>query len=406
MKILYVVPYVPSLIRVRSYQLIEALRRLGHQVTIMTLWTNESERAEVEALKNHGFDVKALPMPRWRSAWNCLAALPGKTPLQAVYSWNPGLANQIESMLSSNRAPQFDVTHVEHLRGVHYALHIKSRYPRMPVVWDSVDCISYLFSQASGQSRSIFGKLVTQFDLGRTRYYEKSLPKRFDRVLVTSPVDRQAFLDLAAGKSDKPFISVVPMGVDLEYFCPGEPSERESATVVFSGKMSYHANVTMALYLASEIMPKIWERCPQAKLILVGKDPPRNILALQQNPAITVTGTVEDIRPYLRQASVAAVPLIYGAGMQNKVLEAMACATPVVAMPGAVAPLQVQVGRDVLVAENATDFADQVLRLLNDPGLQCIIGEAGRKYVEGHHRWDSVGATLEGIYHEVINTKL
>ena len=406
MDILYIVPYVPNGIRVRPYQLIKVLGRLGHRVTVFTLWTEESERDDAEALEGHCYRLMALYMPRWQSFWNCLRAFPGRAPLQAVYSWNPKLANQIENVLESNADTHFDVTHIEHLRGVHYGLHIQSRYHEMPVVWDSVDCISYLFSQASAQSRSIFGRLITQLDLGRTRYYEGNRSGNFDRVLVTSSVDRQAILDLVPEKAEKPSISVVPNGVDLEYFYPGEVSEREAATVVFSGKMSYHANVTMALYLANEIMPHVWENCPEAKLIIAGKDPPSNILALQQNPAITITGTVKDIRPYLRGASVAAVPLIYGAGMQNKVLEAMACGTPVVATPRAVSSLQVQVGRDVLVAEDATDFAENVLRLIENPVYQRRVGEAGRKYVEEHHQWESVGVLLEGIYHEVINAKL
>ena len=403
MDILYIVPYVPNRIRVRPFQLIRALKQLGHRVTLFTLWADDRERGDLAALRDNCHDVIALPMPRWQSFWNCLMALPGKAPLQAVYSWNPKLVHQIDSALESNPAGKFDVVHVEHLRGVHYGLNIKSRYPKIPVVWDSVDCISYLFAQASGQSRSIFSRLITQLDLGRTRNYEGNLSGNFDRVLITSPVDRQALLDLVPHKSKKPIISVIPNGVDLDYYSPGELFERKGAIVVFSGKMSYHANVTMALYLANEVMPYVWEECPEARLIIAGKDPPGNIRALGQNPAITITGTVDDIRPYLRSANVSAVPLIYGAGLQNKVLEAMACGTPVVATPGAVSALQIQAGRDVLVAQDVKDFARNILDLIEDPAYQQQVGEAGRQFVEKHHQWGIIGRKLEGIYHEVIS---
>jgi hypothetical protein len=196
MDILYVVPYVPNLIRVRPYNLIRSLTKCGHRVTVVTLWVDDREQADIERLREHCFEVFALSMARWRSIWNCLLALPTSVPLQAVYSWHPGLANQIVNKIMGNGRRGFDVIHIEHLRGSRYGLYIKSQFPAIPVVWDSVDCISYLFAQAGGRSRSLFGKLITQFELGRTRKYEGGLPAKFDHVLVTSPVDRKELLDL------------------------------------------------------------------------------------------------------------------------------------------------------------------------------------------------------------------
>ena len=405
MDILFVVPYVPSLIRVRPYNLIRSLSQRGHRVSVMTLWSDEKEQADVERLRELCFEVLALPMARWRSMWNCLLALPTWTPLQAVYSWHPGLAYQIDNRVIGNGLHSYDVIHIEHLRGVRYGLFIKAHHPNLPVVWDSVDCISYLFAQAAGQSRSVFGKLMTQFELGRTRLYEGRLPARFDHVLVTSPVDRRELMNLAPEGVTSTPVSVVPCGVDLDYFRPGEPEDREPATVIFSGKMSYHANVTMALYLANEVMPLVWHECPDVQLIIVGKDPPGNIKSLASSQMIKVTGTVDEIRPYLQRATVAAVPLIYGAGLQNKVLEAMACATPVVATPRAVSALRARAGRDLLVAEDAGEFARHILDLISDPVHQRKLGRAGRQYVEQYHEWDSVATQLEGIYHEVIHPK-
>ncbi len=405
MDILFVVPYVPNLIRVRSYNLIRYLSQRGHRVTVATLWVDEHDRADIERLREHCFGVHALPIPRWRSIWNCLLALPTRTPLQAVYSWHPGLTNQIVNQVKGNDHRMYDVIHIEHLRGVRYGLFIKNRLPQIPIVWDSVDCISYLFAQAAGQSRSRSGKMITQLELGRTRTYEGCLPAWFDHVLLTSPVDRQELLNLVPKDLVAAPISVVPNGVDLDYFYPGNRSEREPATVVFSGKMSYHANITMALYLANEIMPIVWRQRPDVRLSIVGKEPPGSIQALRGNPMIEVTGTVDDIRPYVQKASVATVPLIYGAGLQNKVLEAMACATPVVATPGAISALQAQDGRDLLVAQNAEGFAKQILKLIQDTTLQHRMGQAGRGYAEKYHQWDRVAEQLEGIYHEVIHSK-
>jgi glycosyltransferase involved in cell wall biosynthesis len=247
--------------------------------------------------------------------------------------------------------------------------------------------------------------LLSNFELGRTEQYEGWLLRQFERTLVTSKTDKDEFTSLIADNKNPPSISVIPNGVDLDYFKPEESAKRESATLVISGKMSYHANISMVIYFVEKIMPLVWERIPDAKLVIVGKDPPKVLKDLAQNPSITVTGTVYDIRPYLRQATISIAPLTYGAGIQNKVLEAMACATPVVASPQAISALSVQLGQDLLVAKEPDDFAKAILQLLENPCLQQQVGCNGRKYVEINHQWSSVAAQLEGVYNEVINTK-
>ena len=406
MKIYFVVPYVPSLIRVRPYNLIRYLTARGHQVTVYTLFSNPEEYSDVEALREHCYRVIAYPLPRWRSIWNCVATIPTRIPLQSVYCWLPDLAkNIISDLLAESCVP--DLIHVEHLRGVRYGIYLKSALAKSnistPIVWDSVDCISYLFQQASENSLSNFGKWITRFDLPRTRTYEALLLDQFNHVLITSQNDKQAIMNLHPEPLVDIKISIIPNGVDLDYFHTNGDAAREQATLVFSGKMSYHANVTMALYLVNEIMPLIWARRPYVKLWIVGKDPPNSIQALGEHTAITVTGTVDDIRPFLQKATVAVVPLLYGAGSQLKVLEAMACCTPVVATNQAVSAFNVQQGQDILVSQEPDSFAKSVINLLDDPDQRHRIGQSGRKYVEEHHHWGSIAAQLEGIYHEVTH---
>lgn len=287
-----------------------------------------------------------------------------------------------------------------------------------PVVWDSVDCISHLFEQAAQHGGSFFGKWVTRFELGRTRRYEGRLVHEFDRVLVTSPVDREALEKLgreyprsgsaapslrsrasAAGGR----IAVLPNGVDLEYFCPtAEP--REPATLVFSGKMSYHANVAAVLHLVHEILPLVRQARPEVRLWIVGKDPTPEVRRLARD-GVEVTGTVPDLRPYLRRATVAVVPTVYGAGIQNKVLEAMACGTPVVASSHACSALSAQAGADLLVASEPQEFAGGVLALLRDSDRRETLGAAGRRYVEREHDWTQIGGRLVRIYEEAAGAR-
>jgi glycosyltransferase involved in cell wall biosynthesis len=144
-------------------------------------------------------------------------------PLQAVYSWDASLAQQIEQLArQGNGRSTFDVVHVEHLRGVRYGLNLKSRlaghHSRLPIVWDSVDSISLLFRQAMVRSTSRFSRELTRFELGRTERYEGWLIEQFDQVLVTSPLDKSS--RWLPGPNGTERITVLPNGVDLDYFKP------------------------------------------------------------------------------------------------------------------------------------------------------------------------------------------
>ena len=414
MKILYIVPYVPNHIYVRPYSLITGLVKQGHEVSLATLWSNDSDRDAIAALEASGVDVYARAQPVTRSLLNAVSVLPSSTPLQAVYSWQPGLAQAIERLLAKNNGnPLYDVVHVEHLRGSRYAQFVKSlrtqpQYAHLkstPIIWDSVDSIAHLFRQASQDSRKWTSRVITRFELPRTEQYERQLASAFDHVLVTSPKDKEIFLQHTQADPSAPPITVLPNGVDLAYFHPAQDVQRDASTLVVSGKMSYHANMTMVLYLVNEIMPLVWETVPQARLQIVGKDPGKEISNLSKHPQIEVTGTVPDIRPYLQQATLAVAPIQYGAGIQNKVLEAMACATPVVCASQAVSALQAEVGQDLLVADTPQAFAQSILQLLSDCKLQAKIGWAGRRYVEAHHDWTTITERLETVYRQAIEAR-
>jgi polysaccharide biosynthesis protein PslH len=402
MRIAYIVPYVPNLIRTRPYNLINQLACLGHEVTVFTLGSGQQDLIDARALEGQGRDVHYYAQPVWRSLLNSAAAVPSRKPLQSVYSWQRDMALQVAQRASRN---QFDILHVEHLRGSHYGSFLKSRFPGLPVVWDSVDCISHLFQQAANHSRSFFGKLMTRFELTRTRRIEGELACRFDHVLVTSPSDRNALLGLVPlGKSPSE-ISVLPNGVNFEYFHPNAQFERQAETIVFSGKMSYHANISMVKYLVEEIMPRIWKLRPAARLYIVGKDPSPAIQQLRQNPLITVTGTVQDIRPFLWRATVSVVPLLYGVGIQNKILEAMATGTPVVTTCRALSALQAQPGKDLLAYDDPDRFSEAVLQLIADRSLQQRIGDAAVTYVRTYHDWTSIASQLQNIYQKYLRAK-
>ena len=411
MKILYVVPYTPNLIRVRPYNLIRSLSAQGHRLTVATLWSSKEEQESASDIQQYCEAFYSYPLSSWKSLLNCLTVVPTNQPLQSAYCWQDQLAKKILELIDdSNGKGKIDIVHIEHLRGVRYGLHIQSqrknnrqpnnKYP--PIVWDSVDNISFLFGQSSKKSKRKVFRWLTQLELSRTESYEAWLLSQLRNILVTSQKDKDAFLSLPSKHQRDASITVLPNGVDLDYFKPDTSVKRETNSLVVSGKMSYHANVSMVLYLFTEIIPKVWKHQADIKLWIVGKDPTGEIIALGNYPNIVVTGTVDDIRPYLQKATVAVAPLTYGAGIQNKVLESMACATPVIASKLAVSSLSMKEGKEILVADNPDDFAKHIIRLLDDAQLRKEIGRAGRRYVETYHNWNDLAMNLEGVYDAIV----
>ncbi len=404
MHILFLVPYAPSLIRTRPYNLIHSLRRRGHDITLLTLTSTAADVADLDRLRDEGIVVISEPLPRVRSLANSVGALATSQPLQASYCWQPNLAARLRALLDGrNDGRPVDIVHVEHLRGARYALAAREAAPRIPVVWDSVDCISHLFRQAAAHSVNRFSRWMARLELPRTERYEGRLAWQFNAVLTTSAVDRRAIEILAAGhRPGLPPLHVLPNGVDLAYFQPDPTIQREPATILLSGKMSYHANVSMAVFLVQKVMPLVWLRCPDARVLIVGKDPTSSVAALAGDRRVAVTGYVADMRPYLQRATLAVAPITYGAGIQNKVLEAMACGTPVVASSAAATPLSAVPGRDLLVGDSPDELASAILTMLAAPLRRDAISAAGRSYVEARHNWARIAAQLDGIYETLL----
>jgi len=414
MNVLYNTPYVPSHIRTRPYNLILALVRLGHRVTLLTAaGTSPEEQEQADELRGWEVRVEVFPVPLVRSLGNCLLALPTREPLQAAYAYHPGMERRLGSLL---REETFDVVHVEHLRAARLVRAVTGTPSRLgggrggtPAVYDSVDCISLLFELAARSGAQLRSRLMTAIDLARTRRYEARLLTWYDRVVVTSQRDMDALEGLARrylpSQARPAPITVVTNGVDLEYFRSPEtrffPKNLVSpSTVVFTGKMSYHANVAAALYFAREVLPRIWVTDPEVRFQIVGKDPPQAVRQLATDGRIQVTGTVDDLRPYLARATVAVCPALYAVGIQNKVLEAMAMGTPVVSTPAGCAALVAEESQEVLIADGEEELAAAVLQVLSDPVLARRLAVAGRRYVETHHNWEAGARRLVEVYEQ------
>jgi glycosyltransferase involved in cell wall biosynthesis len=386
MRVLFVAPYVPSPIRVRPYQWIRALARLGHQVDLVALRPPEDRWLNDMPVTDCCQSVKTFSLSRGRTVLNGITALPRSLPLQAAYSLHSAAERFI-----AEKARTCDVVHVEHLRGSLLA----KRVAGVPQVIDAVDSISTLFEQARHQAPSWKHRLMARSDLRRTRRFEAGLATRFERVVVSSARDAESFCGLGGHGADR--IVSVPNGVDLEHFRPGE-RVHDPATVLFTGKMSYHANSAAALRLVERVMPLVWQRRSDVKVVLAGKDPSVSIRALGDDPRVTVTGFVEDLRQHFWSATAVVAPLVYGTGIQNKVLEAMACGVPVVASPKACEGISATPGRDLLVGRDDHELAAHVIRLIDDAEVRRRFSAEGRRYVVAHHNWNTLGQSLVTVY--------
>ncbi len=411
MHVLYVTPYVPSQIRTRPYNLIKALAGRGHAITLLTASTSAEEETQAKQLQPHCQRVEVFPVPKWSSLLNCLKAVPSTEPFQTMYCYSAAMERRIAQIVQQESV---DVVHIEHLR----AARLGSAVQRLPKVYDSVDCISLLFERTWQNSTRLRSRLMAGLDLARTQSYEAYLLEQYDHIVITSDEDKRALESLGEqylpAASHKAPVTVVTNGVDLRYFVPRESHKRRDGrpltnsghrTLVFTGKMSYHANVAAVLYFARQVLPRIWATRPDVCFQVVGKDPPPVVQALTADARVKVTGYVDDLRPYLAQASVAVCPTGYAVGIQNKVLEAMAMGMPVVSTPQGSTALAAQDGRDLLVATGEAEFAAKVISVLDDKQLARRLAQNGRRYVEAHHNWEMAAATLETAYEQAVRDR-
>ena len=214
--------------------------------------------------------------------------------------------------------------------------------------------------------------------------WEARLCRDYDFSLLTSETEKQRLAALAPGCNHK--IVVCPNGIDTEFFTPAGPAPvDDEPTLVFTGQMDYLPNVDAAKYFYREILPLVRQEFPQARFVIVGRNPTPELH--QCCPDAEITGEVDDIRPYVRNARVFVAPLRLAFGVQNKVLEAMACRVPVIATSQILSGMETKVGQDLLVGDDPITFAQQICSLLSDDRYRDAVAQAGYEYVHNHHDW-------------------
>ena len=238
-------------------------------------------------------------------------------------------------------------------------------------------------------------ELLAELDWGRWPAYHRSTWSRYDLIQVFTTRDAEAVRALAPGLGDR--VRVNPFGLDVPAVLPPAPST--SREIVFVGNFTHPPNVDAALWLASEIMPRLRASGAQASLRVVGPWAPPAVRALGCQD-VHVTGAVDDLRPVLQAAAVVLAPLRTGGGMRMKVLEGMALGKAVVTTPRGAEGLGGDGELPLAVAETADEIATLTARLLADPRLRSDLGERARAFVVEHHSARAYAARLEQVYTE------
>ncbi|MBL8156059.1 MAG: glycosyltransferase, partial [Anaerolineae bacterium] len=229
-----------------------------------------------------------------------------------------------------------------------------------------------------------------ELQLLAARRYESFMFTPYARTVVVSDRDRDELLSLNPSLP----VEVIPNGVDTYAFRP-RPTARIPA-LLFVGNYEYPPNVDAALHLAQDIFPIVRQRLPQTRLWLVGNAPPPELRALASE-SIRVTGRVPDVRPYLARAGAFISPLRLGAGIKNKVLEALSMGCPVIATPLSLDGIAARDGHESLVAEGPA-LAEAALRLLQDADLSRQLSLNGRRLIESRYSWDHVAERYLALY--------
>jgi glycosyltransferase involved in cell wall biosynthesis len=210
--------------------------------------------------------------------------------------------------------------------------------------------------------------------------------------LVTSHRERA----IVEGMSPHTLVEVIPNGVDLDYYGNrGMPAIDRSA-IVFTGRMDYRPNADAAGHFVHHILPLVLRTRPDAMFYVVGSNPPREVRALADSNVV-ITGAVDDVRPYVHRAALVVAPVRAGSGTRLKILEALAAGKGVVSTPLGCEGLDVQPGRDLLVADSTEKFAAEVVNLLNNPGWSAVLGARGAARVAQAYGWDTALAPLQAV---------
>ncbi|WP_458095343.1 TIGR03087 family PEP-CTERM/XrtA system glycosyltransferase [Roseomonas sp. WA12] len=390
------IPYPPEKgEKIRAWHMLDHLANRW-DVELGFLVDDPADLEHVPVLQSRCAAVEWRPVQGgWRGAARALTRVRPGQPLSLGWFHHPGLFNWAQRGLADGR---YDAAFVYSSAMAPYAMGPEAERSGARRILDMVDVDSekWLAYAAGGRPPM---RQVWSREARTLLAFERRAAASFDRTLLVSEAEADRFIELAPEVA--PRVDYVENGVDLARFDSAQsypdPFTNGTPAIVFTGTMDYRPNVEAVTWFATEVMPRLRAAPPKGiappEFWIVGASPAPAVQALAARPGVRVTGRVPDVRPYVAHAAAVVAPLRIARGIQNKVLEAMAMARPVIASPQAHEGVRATAGRDLLVADGAEETARCVAEVLagEHPGL----GEAGRKAVIEAHRWSATLRRLD-----------
>lgn len=380
--------------KIRSYEILRELAR-RNQVTVSLFYTAEKNDRHVE-LKAQFKDVICWPVDTGsRASWTARIAYARKffslQPHSVSRFCRPEMLRDLRRLIAREN---FDLIVSDFV----LAAPVIPWNADVPKILFAHNVEALIWRRHFELARNPVWKAVWGREYWTTVRMERKYAQAADHVITVSESDRAHFSKLAG--EDK--VTAIPTGVDVDYFQP-QPALEEANNLVFTGSMNWLPNEDGIIFFAQKILPIIRQSIPNIVLWVVGRTPSPAVQRLAENdPAVRVTGTVEDIRPYVARGSVYVVPLRVGGGTRIKIFEAMAMGKAVVSTAIGAEGLPVSHGKDIVLADDPADFAGQTVRLLQNQLLRNQMGSRARELVEQHYSWRRVGADCEAVFNRVV----
>jgi len=382
--------------RIRSFHVLRELAR-RHEVTFLT--THRSSIESHELARHLPADVRLVSVPHdpprkesLRFALAVLRSLASPLPVDILKFRSPRLRAEIERRITSG---EVDVCIADFLSATP---NLPAKTPVPVVVFEHN--VEYLIWKrlAAVESRPDRRALLA-LEWRKMRRYEAATCARAGAVVTVSEADRRVL----AAEAPKARLSVLPTGVDTEYFTPNGTPELPGR-LVFTGSMDWYPNEDGILHFLDDILPHIRRELPDVSLAVVGRNPSPRLRSLADQAGILVTGTVDDVRPHIAGAEVFVVPLRVGSGTRLKIFEALAMGKAVVSTRIGAEGLPIVPGHHFIEADDPSEFARAVVDLLRDAGRRKALGTAGREFVERHCSWSEITRHLENECERLVES--
>lgn len=395
MKILFVChrfPFPPKRGgKIRPFNIINHLSNAGHQVTVCSLARDQAEADEGAGLSAHCAEQfvsvtgKVLPLIRM------VLRLPTLVPSSMGYFYTRELRAKIDELLETQ---SFDLIFVHCSSVAQFVSHVTS----VPKWLDFGDMDSQKWQIYSG---------FKPFPLSWGYWYEgvklereeKRLARRFELSTCTTKME----LDTLNSFQAAPQTDWFPNGVDADYFKPlGKTAEPNA--IGFVGRMDYYPNQLAMFDFCKDVLPLLQAKITDLKLYIIGAEPSTKVRELGELPGVVVTGSVDDIRPYVQNCQLTVAPLEIARGTQNKILESMAQEVPVVCSSQAAGGVDAVPGEHILIADTPDQYAEHIVGLLNSPESLRALATRSRARVVSHHDWNNSMQRLDGILHKLVGS--